>query len=77
MQRPANAVTVARYQDEVSHRFAGLLIVSLFPALFWTALAAGVGASVGHALSPVALMTFGTAIAAFCAAMFQALVSRT
>jgi hypothetical protein len=61
---------------EASYRFAGLLIVALFPALFWTAVAAGVGAAVGHMPSATALMTFGAAVATFCAAIGQALFSR-
>ena len=61
---------------EASYRFAGLLIVALFPALFWTAVAAGVGAAVGHMPSPAALLTFGAAVATFCAAIGQALFSR-
>ena len=61
---------------ETSHRFVGLLIVALFPALFWTAVAAGVGAAVGHMPSAIALLTFGAAVATFCAAIGQALFSR-
>ncbi len=78
MQRTANAATIARRRpdEDASYRFAGLLIVSLFPALFWTVLVAGVGAAVGHSPGPAALMAFGTAIAAFCAAAFHALVAR-
>lgn len=62
---------------EASYRFAGLVIVALFPALFWTAVAAGIGAAVGHMPTPAALMTFGAAVATFCAAVGQALFSRT
>jgi hypothetical protein len=74
----ANAKIVARTdpQDEASYRFAGLLIVSLFPALFWTALIAGIGAAVGHTASALSLMTIGTAIAVFCAGIGQMLLSR-
>jgi hypothetical protein len=79
MQITANAKAIARHSahDDASYQFAGLLIVSLFPALFWTALVAGVGAVIGYSPSPAALMTFGTAIAAFCAAVCQALFART
>ena len=78
MQIAANAKSVARReeQDEASYRFAGLLIVSLFPALFWTALIAGIGSAVGHSPSAVSLMTIGTAIAVFCAGVGQMLFSR-
>ena len=77
MQIAANA-KAARHaaQDEASHQFAGLLIVSLFPAFFWTALIAGIGAAVGHSPSAVSLMTIGTAIAVFCAGVGQMLFSR-
>ena len=79
MQIAANAKSAtARHaaQDEASHQFAGLLIVSLFPALFWTALIAGIGSAVGHSPSAVSLMTIGTAIAVFCAGVGQMLFSR-
>jgi len=59
--------------DEATHQFAGMLIISLFPALFWTALLAAGGAAVGHAPSAMTLMTVGTAIAAFLAAVTHAL----
>lgn len=79
MQLAANSAnTVSRYRaDDAAHRFAGLLIVSLFPALFWTALIAGIGAAVGHTPSPAALVTFGTAVAAFLALVGQALFCRS
>ncbi len=72
--RPPSSTTQAKI---AAYRFAGLLIVALFPALFWTAVAAGIGAAVGHVPSPAALMTFGAAVATFCAAVGQALFSRT
>jgi hypothetical protein len=50
--------------------------VSLFPALFWTALIAGIGSAVGHSPSAVSLMTIGTAIAVFCAGVGQMLLNR-
>jgi hypothetical protein len=80
MQLAANSANpVARYRadDDASHQFAGLLIVSLFPALFWTALIAGVGAAIGYAPSPAALMTFGAAVTVFLALVTQALFSRS
>ena len=40
--------------------------MALFPALFWTAVAAGIGAAVGSMPTPAALMTFGAAVATFC-----------
>jgi len=62
--------------QDATYRFAGLLIVALFPALFWTAVAAGIGAAVGYTPTPAALMTFGAAVATFCAAVGQALLFR-
>lgn len=56
-----------------SHWLAGLLIVSLFPALFWTGLLAFVSSLMGHPLDPLALATIATAIAAFLAAVVTAL----
>jgi hypothetical protein len=41
------------------------------------AVVAGIGAAVGHAPSPAALMTCGTAVAAFLALVGQALFSRS
>jgi hypothetical protein len=61
---------------EASYRLLGLLIVSLFPALFWmTVLAVGAFA-LGMPLSPLALATVGAAIAVFLAAVFNALFAR-
>jgi hypothetical protein len=78
MQIAANhAPAIARTHDDGTHQFAGLLIVSLFPALFWMAVVAGIGAAVGHAPTPAALMTFGAAVAAFLALVGQALFSRS
>lgn len=72
----AHAIARRHAHDDAAQPFIGLLIVALFPALFWTAVAAGVGAAIGHAPTPAALMAFGTAVAAFCAAIGQALFSR-
>ncbi len=61
---------------EASYRLAGLLVVSLFPALFWTTLLAVGAFALGMPLSPLALATVGAAIAAFLAAVFNALLAR-
>ncbi len=78
MQIAANAKSRARRvaHDDTSARLAGLMIVSLFPAFFWTALIGGIGSAVGHSPSAVSLMTIGTAIAVFCAAVGQMLSNR-
>ena len=69
MQSATKVIARTRSHEDAAHQFAGMLIVSLFPALFWTLLAAGIGSSVGHTPSMVALMTFGAAVAVFCAAV--------
>jgi len=61
---------------EASYRLLGLLIVSLFPALFWTTVAAVGASALGAPLSPLALATIGAAIAAFLAAVFNQLFAR-
>lgn len=61
------AVAVARHADDSSaHRLAGVLIVTLFPALFWMAAIAGMSSLLGYAASPTVLIACGSAIAAFC-----------
>ena len=78
MQIAANAKSLARRvaSDETSARLTGLMIVSLFPAFFWTALIGGIGSAAGHSPGAVSLMTIGAAIAVFCAAVGQLLSSR-
>jgi hypothetical protein len=61
---------------EASYRLGGLLIVSLFPALFWTTVLAFGSNALGAPLSRLTLATVGAAIAALLAAVFNALVSR-
>jgi hypothetical protein len=58
-----------RTADDATHRFAGVLLVSLFNTLFWTALLTVGGAAIGHPPSAFALLTIGAAIAAFLAAV--------
>jgi hypothetical protein len=58
-------------------RLIGLLIVSLFPALFWTAVLAFGANAIGHPLSALLLATFGAAIAAFLGAVANMLFTRT
>ena len=61
---------------EASYRLVGLLIVSLFPALFWTIVVALGASALGAPLNPLALATVGAAIAALLAAVFNALFAR-
>lgn len=74
MQTAAKAI--ARSHEDASHQLGGMMVVSLFPALFWTLSIAGIGAAVGHSLSAVSLSVFATAVAAFCASVFLALVTK-
>ena len=69
----AKSIRANETGDQGSHRLAGLAIVSVIPALFWTAVLAVVGNAIGHALDPLALATIGAAIAAFLAAVVSAL----
>ena len=73
MRTSVKAIAQTRDHEDSGYHFAGMLIVSLFPALFWTLAIAGAGAALGHIPSTTALIVFGTAVAAFCAAIFQAL----
>jgi hypothetical protein len=74
---PATAQTkttsAVETSDHGSHRLAGLAIVSLVPAVFWTTVLAVGGNAIGHPLDPLALATIGAAIAAFLAAVVTAL----
>jgi len=72
----AARITRSAEHGDVIYRFTGLLIVTLFPALFWTALVAGVGAALGQIPSPLALMVFGSGVAGFCATVSQMLFAR-
>jgi hypothetical protein len=51
--------------NDAAYQLLGLTIVALFPALFWTAVAAAVGGAIGHPLSIATLATIGAAIATF------------
>ncbi|MFA5898554.1 MAG: hypothetical protein WC829_05515 [Hyphomicrobium sp.] len=72
----AKAVARPSGHSHAAYQLMGMLIVSIVPALFWTLIVAGIGGAVGHAPSAMALMTFGTAVALFCAAVFQSLLAR-
>jgi hypothetical protein len=67
---------VAQLSGDAAYRTAGLMIVSIFPALFWTGLFALTGSALGQPPSVLALATLGAAIAAFLAAVANALFSR-
>jgi hypothetical protein len=73
--KPAIGLHAAAPRD-ASYRLLGLLVASLFPALFWTALLAAGAFALGVSLSPLALATVGAAIAAVLAGVFSALTAR-
>jgi len=66
----------ARASEDAAYQVAGMLIVSLIPAMFWTLAVAGICSAVGHRPGAVALIGLGCAIAAFCAATFHAVISQ-
>jgi hypothetical protein len=70
------AKPAADASDEPSHKLTGLLIVSLAPALFWTALLGLGGNALGHQPHALTLATIGATIAAFLAAVANALFSK-
>jgi hypothetical protein len=61
---------------EAHYRLLGLMIIALFPALFWTGLLALAGSAIGHPPSMVALTTVGAAIATFLFAATAALFAK-
>jgi glucose uptake protein GlcU len=62
---------------DAHYRLLGLMIIALFPALFWTGLLALVGAAIGQPPSVVTLTTVGAAIATFLFAATAALFAKT
>lgn len=61
---------------QVSDKALGILLASLFPALFWTAMIAIAGSAMGHSLSVATLATVGGSIATFLAVVVGSLVAR-
>lgn len=61
---------------DAAYRLAGLSIIALVPALFWTGIVALVGAAVGHPPGAVTLMTVGAAIATFLFTAVSTLFAR-
>jgi hypothetical protein len=62
--------------DDAAYELVGLTIIALVPALFWTGIAAGVGAALGHPLSSATLATVGAAIATFLLSAMMTLFAR-
>jgi hypothetical protein len=63
--------------DDAAYRLMGLTVAALFPALFWTGVAAAVGSAIGHPLSIATLATVGAAIATFLFSAVMTLFART
>lgn len=76
MPSATKAIAQTRNHEDAAFQFAGMLLVSLFPAVFWTLSVAGIGAAIGSVPSIEVLIAFGIAVATFCAATFQALILR-
>jgi hypothetical protein len=66
----------ASHEGDAAWLIVGTLIVTLVPALFWTTVFAALGAALGHMPSALAMATFGSAIAAFLAGLWHALLTR-
>ena len=62
--------------NDAAYQLLGLTVVALFPALFWTAVAAAVGSAIGHPLGIATLATIGAAIATFLFTAVLTLFSR-
>jgi hypothetical protein len=63
-------------RGDAACQLAGLTIIALFPALFWTGVLALVGAAVGHPPSAITLVTVGAAIATFLFTVVSTLLAR-
>lgn len=61
---------------QISDKAAGILLASLLPAVFWTAMVALVGSAVGQTPAAATLVTVGVSIAAFLAVIVGSLVAR-
>lgn len=68
---------VAAAMPAVSDKTLGILLASLIPAVFWTAMIAVVGSAIGHSPSATTLVTVGVAIAAFLGVVVGSLVARS
>jgi hypothetical protein len=64
------------FSEDALYRLTGLMIVSILPALFWTGVLALTGSAFGVLPSSLALATVGAAIAAFLAAVANALFTK-
>jgi hypothetical protein len=76
MRIATKAIARTRTNEDAAYQLAGMLIVSLFPALFWTLSIAGIGAAVGYSFSALSLATFGAAVATFCGTVFQVMTTQ-
>jgi hypothetical protein len=72
-----NHATARAEAGDAAYRVAGLTVIAVFPALFWTALAALIGNAVGHPPGVATLATMGAAIATFLFTAATMLFART
>lgn len=75
--RPTTHSTAQAAAGDSAYRGMGLTIIALFPALFWTGLAALIGNAVGHPPGVATLATMGAAIATFLFTASVMLFSKT
>lgn len=61
---------------QISDKAAGILLASVLPAVFWTAIVALVGSAVGQTPAAATLLTVGVSIAAFLGVVVGSLVAR-
>ena len=72
----AKTVSTAAAGWRLHDKVVGLALASIVPALFWTAIVAGVGTLAGAPPSAAVLLTTGIVIAAFLASVVGGLVLR-
>jgi hypothetical protein len=70
------ARATAEKANAASDKVVSLLILSLAPALFWTALVGLGGSAIGHQPDAFTLAAVGAAIAAFLAVVAKALLRK-
>jgi hypothetical protein len=74
MRRTSKNLAIDR--GDATYQLAGLTIIALVPALFWTGIVALVGAAIGHPPGAVTLMTVFAAIATFLFTAVSTLFAR-
>ncbi len=73
-------LTMGRAECDASplaYRLAGLAFATVLPAVFWVAVAAGIGRVAGVEFTPTTLIASGTAIAAFLGSVCAPIVLKS